>query len=164
MIEERREDFLEMAVHHSVTIFLMASTLHMEYIRIGLMVLYVHDLSDLLGCPAKMFNYCGWKMTAIAFFLPMMAVWFWMRMVLLPGTIMWVCLWEHNHVGYEFSKWSCMSSLVILVCLHTYWFSIFVRMLLVVFQTKGVVTTDLQESIPKKGTQKAKGTSPLKHR
>jgi hypothetical protein len=55
--DERRKDYFVMYVHHIVTIMLVAASLSAGYLRIGLIVLYVHDVSDILVDLLKMLNY-----------------------------------------------------------------------------------------------------------
>jgi hypothetical protein len=55
--DERRKDYFVLYVHHIVTIMLVAASLSAGYLRIGLIVLYVHDVSDILVDTLKMVNY-----------------------------------------------------------------------------------------------------------
>lgn len=55
--ETKRKDFLEILIHHLVTIALMVVSYCASQHRIGLCVLFVHDMSDVLLYSTKVFHY-----------------------------------------------------------------------------------------------------------
>jgi hypothetical protein len=55
--DERRKDYFILYLHHIVTIMLVAGSFSAGYLRIGLCVLWVHDVSDILVDILKMVNY-----------------------------------------------------------------------------------------------------------
>lgn len=55
--DERRKDYFILYVHHIVTIMLVAGSFSGGYLRVGLLVLWVHDVSDVLVDLLKMVNY-----------------------------------------------------------------------------------------------------------
>jgi hypothetical protein len=54
---ERIKDYFMMYLHHIVTIGLIVGSYYMRYVRIGLLVLLVHDASDIGVDMLKLFNY-----------------------------------------------------------------------------------------------------------
>jgi TLC domain len=54
---ERIKDYFMMYLHHIVTIGLIVGSYYMRYVRIGLLVLLVHDASDIGVDMLKIFNY-----------------------------------------------------------------------------------------------------------
>ena len=57
-VEERHKDYFMMYAHHVVTIALVALSYFNNYMRIGVVVLFIHDLSDIPVDLLKIFNYC----------------------------------------------------------------------------------------------------------
>ena len=56
-VEEWRSDFAMMMVHHFVTVFLVSTSYMMNYVRIGLLILVLHDAADPLLPLAKALRY-----------------------------------------------------------------------------------------------------------
>ena len=56
-VEERHKDYVMMYVHHVVTIALVWGSYSYNYVRIGTVVLYLHDLSDIMVDLLKLTNY-----------------------------------------------------------------------------------------------------------
>ena len=55
--EERSKDYVMMFIHHIVTIGLVAVSYFANYVRIGTVVLLLHDASDVWIDLLKLFNY-----------------------------------------------------------------------------------------------------------
>lgn len=55
-----RKDFWPLVLHHIVTIALIGASYYMNFIRIGHVTMIFLDVSDILLCFAKMFNYIPW--------------------------------------------------------------------------------------------------------
>lgn len=56
-LEERRKDYFIMYIHHIVTICLVGGSYNVGYYRVGIIILYAHDMSDIFIDLMKMFNY-----------------------------------------------------------------------------------------------------------
>jgi hypothetical protein len=56
-LDERRKDYFVMYTHHIVTIALVGVSWAVGYMRIGLLVLWIHDVSDIFVDTLKMVNY-----------------------------------------------------------------------------------------------------------
>ena len=143
-LKERKKDFHEMLIHHTVTVALISTSLAMGYTRIGIMVMMVHDTSDILGCLAKMASATNQKKVLIGIFFPMFMTWFYTRLWILPMHIVPIAA-SHPAGIRATSVWFCTGSLCVLVGLNAYWFSLFMRMLYRVVVSKGKVAEDIQE-------------------
>jgi hypothetical protein len=91
--EEAHKDYLVMFVHHLVTIFLVSTSYASNTLRIGLLIVLLHDASDISVDLLKMCNYCkldGAKnlfLVEITFTL-MMITWAYFRLYFFPFVIM----------------------------------------------------------------------------
>ena len=58
-LDERKKDFLVMMAHHVITVALVGFSASHNFIAIGLIVLWVHDVSDIFVDLLKLTNYFG---------------------------------------------------------------------------------------------------------
>jgi len=78
-LEEHQHDFLEMAVHHLSTFGLMTSMLLANFIPVGCVITFLHDLSDApMSVVRILSNMDGTVSTLIAFFTTVFS-WFYTR-------------------------------------------------------------------------------------
>nr|XP_033781564.1 ceramide synthase 2 [Geotrypetes seraphini] len=118
----KRKDFKEQIIHHMATVTLISFSWCANYIRVGTLVMAVHDASDYLLELAKMFNYAGWKETCNNIFIVFAAVFIVTRLIIFPFWIIH-CTWVYPvqtfpaFFGYYFFN----AMLVILQCLHVFW-------------------------------------------
>ncbi|KAM6956303.1 ceramide synthase 2-like [Aplochiton taeniatus] len=129
-VDVKRKDFKEQIIHHIATIFLLAFSYCANYIRIGTLVMLLHDSSDFLLESAKMFNYGnGWRKTCDGLFIVFAAIFLITRLVLFPTKIIHttLVLSMENFVpfaGYYFFN----ILLLVLQALHMFWAWLILRM------------------------------------
>ncbi|KAI4886856.1 hypothetical protein NFI96_021437, partial [Prochilodus magdalenae] len=125
----KRKDFKEQIVHHVATILLISFSWCVNYIRAGTLIMLVHDASDYLLESAKMFNYAGWRKTCNYIFIVFAAVFFITRLVIFPFWIMH-CTWVYPVTIYPpfFGYYFFNGLLMVLQCLHIFWFALILRM------------------------------------
>ena len=133
-----RGDFNEMMVHHIVTNALVFLSSHFRQTRIGSMVFWMHDISDVPVDLAKLANFVKWhKATAAAFGL-LCVMWFITRLYVLPVTI-WLSVFtesaylcEGNPAHFQVYYYGWMPIFLVLLAaligLHVVWFSMFIEM------------------------------------
>ncbi|XP_066465343.1 ceramide synthase 2 isoform X2 [Eleutherodactylus coqui] len=80
----KRKDFQEQIIHHVATIVLISFSWCANYIRVGTLVLAIHDASDFFLESAKMFNYAGWKETCNNLFVVFAFVFIITRIIIFP--------------------------------------------------------------------------------
>jgi hypothetical protein len=136
----RKKDFLEMLLHHVVTVGLMTSSIVAGSLRIGMMVLCVHDLSDALGCVCKLTTATHRKTATVAVFIPTMGLWYYTRLYILPFYVIPAAALCPSDKRYVYPS---LGALVTLVGLNGYWFALFCRMLFNAVVAKKV--QDIQE-------------------
>ncbi|XP_043079880.1 ceramide synthase 4a [Puntigrus tetrazona] len=128
-VDIKRKDFKEQVVHHVATIFLIAFSYCANYVRVGTLVMLVHDSSDFLLESAKMFNYAGWRKTCDALFVVFAAVFLVTRLVVFPCRIVYTAVVDSLDIfppypGYYFFN----GLLLVLQALHIFWAWLILRM------------------------------------
>ncbi|XP_030042893.1 ceramide synthase 2 [Microcaecilia unicolor] len=125
----KRKDFKEQVIHHVATIVLISFSWCANYIRIGTLVMAIHDASDYLLESAKMFNYAGWKETCNNIFVVFAAVFIVTRLIIFPFWILH-CTWVYPVETYPafFGYYFFNAMLVVLQCLHVFWAYLILRM------------------------------------
>ena len=122
-IEERHEDYVMIYVHHLVTILLMWGSYANNYMRVGTVVLFLHDSSDIFLDLLKICNYLklegkkGHFIVECAFFVDLL-VWAYTRLYIFPVRVVWViaCHGFPNTTSLRSMYWTASSLLSILFC------------------------------------------------
>lgn len=101
----KRKDFWEMAIHHVVTISLLVFSWTCNLIRMGSLVLILHDVADIFLESAKMTKYIGWQRTCDVLFVIFTVIWIVSRIGIYP---MWILkrydITKRKHVFSEFGR------------------------------------------------------------
>ncbi|XP_058608360.1 ceramide synthase 2 isoform X2 [Onychostoma macrolepis] len=124
-----KQDFKEQLVHHWATLTLLSFSWCANYIRIGTLVMLVHDASDVLLESAKMFNYAGWETTCNSIFVVFALVFMVTRLIIFPFWLIH-CTWVYPLDQFEpfFGYYFFNVMLVVLLILHVFWASLILRM------------------------------------
>lgn len=149
VLNEPRKDFGEMFLHHFLTICLIVFSYVSNYIRIGSLVMFVHDLAELPAGYTKFFvDLKGHSSIILGGVTWLMITWFYTRCYVFPKDIIYVgsYLASRDNVAPEFLNGISIfiGFLSALVALHYYWFMLFVKMVLH-FMKKGEAV-DLQSN------------------
>lgn len=136
--EINRSDSLEMITHHVLTIILLLSSHMVNFVRIGVTVLCIHDVSDVLLELAKCFNYISkvkgqeWAKIACDVLFALFAISFFiLRLVIYPY---WIFYCSYVYADERFGKnwvgfWVYFWLLLALQALHIFWFYLIARMI-----------------------------------
>ncbi|KAI4879341.1 hypothetical protein NFI96_015711 [Prochilodus magdalenae] len=129
-VDVKRKDFKEQIIHHIATIFLLGFSYCSNYIRIGTLVMLVHDSSDFLLESAKMFNYAGWKKTCDSLFVVFAVMFLVTRLVVFPSKIIYTTLILSMEVFEPFVGYYFFNALLlVLQALHIFWAWLIMRMI-----------------------------------
>ncbi|XP_062843664.1 ceramide synthase 2 [Trichomycterus rosablanca] len=129
-VDVKRKDFKEQIIHHIATITLLGFSYCANYIRIGALVLVVHDSSDILLESAKMFNYAGWRRTCDLLFVVFAVVFLVTRLVVFPSKIIYTTLISSMDVFKPFVGYYFFNALLlVLQFLHIFWAWLILRMI-----------------------------------
>lgn len=126
----KRKDFNEQVIHHIATLTLLSFSWISNYIRIGTLVMVVHDSADILLEGAKVLNYAGWNKMANSVFVVFTAFFMLTRLVIFPFWLIH-CTWVYPLELYPpfFGYYFFNVMLVVLQALHLYWAVLISRML-----------------------------------
>uniref|UniRef100_A0A3B4UL93 Ceramide synthase 4 n=1 Tax=Seriola dumerili TaxID=41447 RepID=A0A3B4UL93_SERDU len=129
-VDIKRKDFKEQVIHHLATIFLLSFSYCANYIRIGTLVMLLHDSSDILLESAKMFNYgTGWRKTCDTLFVVFAGVFLVTRLVIFPSKIIHTTLVLSMEVFEPFVGYYLFNTLLmVLQALHIFWAGLILRM------------------------------------
>ena len=118
----KRKDFWELLVHHICTILLFCFSWVINCVRIGMMVLMLHDTADAFLDAAKMFKYAKYQKTCDVFFGLFVVVWVITRLYLYPVYILYSTLFETKQfIGIAPSYYVMNGFLILLQILHFVW-------------------------------------------
>ncbi|XP_054039041.1 ceramide synthase 5 isoform X2 [Rissa tridactyla] len=124
----KRKDFLIMFVHHLATIGLITFSYMNNMVRVGTLVLCLHDASDFLLEAAKLANYAKYQRLCDAFFMLFGVVFIVTRLGIYPFWILNTTLFESwELIGPYPSWWLFNGLLVTLQILHIIWSYLIVR-------------------------------------
>uniref|UniRef100_A0A3B3BI68 Ceramide synthase 3b n=1 Tax=Oryzias melastigma TaxID=30732 RepID=A0A3B3BI68_ORYME len=135
----KRKDFKEQVIHHIATMTLLGFSWVSNYIRIGTLVMAVHDSSDILLEGAKVFNYAKRYQISNAMFVAFTAVFMVTRLVFFPFWLIH-CTWVYPLDRFEpfFGYYFFNLMLMVLQILHVYWAFLISRMVYkFIFSTVG---------------------------
>ncbi|XP_036596370.1 ceramide synthase 4-like [Trichosurus vulpecula] len=145
----KRKDFKEQVIHHFVTITLILFSYSANFLRIGALVLLLHDVSDIFMEACKMLIYTQWSRARDIMFVVFALVFFVSRLILFPIKVLYTTSYTFltNYqvfFGYYFAN----ALLMILQSLNAFWFFLILRMfykLLSEGQVKNDVRSDIEE-------------------
>jgi len=140
-VEERKHDYVVMFAHHIITILLLVASLVGRLHRIGILVLVVHDVSDISVDLLKLSNYLKLQNRPALFlgeiiFVLNLFIWMYIRLYVFPSRIIYsVLIQSHQFIGSfpECHEFACVCRsggsvlLTILLMLHIWWFFLFLR-------------------------------------
>ena len=84
----KRKDFWEMVIHHLTTITLLVLSWTCNMVRMGSLVLVIHDCADIFLESAKMTKYIRWQKTCDTLFAFFTLVWIVSRIGVYPFWIL----------------------------------------------------------------------------
>jgi hypothetical protein len=121
----RKNDFIEMGLHHTVAIFLYSGAYLINFLEIGIVLSFLHDLSDIFTRSTQCLAETKYNTLTMFQFIICMIVWFYSRILLLPYFIYQT--WMEDKIDFHspiFKPFGCflLSNLFIL---HLYWFFLF---------------------------------------
>ncbi|XP_038634026.1 ceramide synthase 2-like [Scyliorhinus canicula] len=128
-LDVKRKDFKEQIIHHIATIFLIGFSYCANYIRVGTLVMLVHDASDYIMECAKMLNYAGWRRSCDVLFVAFAVVFLITRLIIFPNVVIYTTFYHSMEVFQPFFGYYFFNVLLmILQLLHIFWAYLILRM------------------------------------
>ncbi|KAH0625993.1 hypothetical protein JD844_034392 [Phrynosoma platyrhinos] len=138
------QDFHEQIVHHAATIFLISFSYCANYIRIGTLVMIIHDAPDCILEPTKIFNYLKWRRICDALFLTFSALFLLTRLVIFPYKVLYNTYYYSMEIFQPFFGYYFMNALLMtLQLLHIFWSCLIIHMVYK-FMKCGTMEKDLR--------------------
>uniref|UniRef100_A0A670JAB5 Protein Lines homolog 1-like n=1 Tax=Podarcis muralis TaxID=64176 RepID=A0A670JAB5_PODMU len=121
--DTKRKDFKAHVIHHFAALALMFCSWCSNHVRIGTLVMLIHDSADFWLEAAKMFNYARWEKTCSFFFIVFSIAFFITRMIFFPFWILRSTLIYPIYYTQTFVLAYIVYNvpLLILQGLHLYW-------------------------------------------
>lgn len=129
MLEEvRRKDWKESFAHHVVTLGLMYYSWYANFTRPGVLVMLIHDISDIFLESAKLANYAEQESLSLNLFIAFALSWVVLRCVIYPymivarvlvDPVLYVALPYNINPQPHYSAFGTM--FLVLFFLHLYW-------------------------------------------
>uniref|UniRef100_A0A3Q3VUE2 Uncharacterized protein n=1 Tax=Mola mola TaxID=94237 RepID=A0A3Q3VUE2_MOLML len=143
----KRKDFLVMFIHHLATVSLISFSYVNNMVRIGSLVMCVHDASDFLLEVAKLANYAKYQHLCDFLFIVFSVVFFITRLVIYPIWVLNSTMFESwTIVGPYPSWWLFNFLLLVLQVLHIIW-SYLIARIAVKAMLRGKVCNDVRSDI-----------------
>ncbi|KAM6464524.1 ceramide synthase 4-like isoform 1-T2 [Liasis olivaceus] len=125
----KRMDFRKEIVHHAATVFLISFSYCANYIRIGSLVMILHDVPDCFLYYAKTFNYLKWQKTSYAVFFTFSVIFLFTHLVIFPFKILYNTCYYSMELTQPFFGYYFFNALLILMhLLHVFWSCLIIRM------------------------------------
>ncbi|XP_078240529.1 ceramide synthase 5 isoform X2 [Pogona vitticeps] len=124
----KRKDFLMMFIHHLATVGLITFSYMNKMVRVGTLVMCIHDAADILLEAAKLANYAKYQRLCDGTFILFSVVFIVTRLGIYPVWILNTTLFESwDIIGPYPSWWLFNGLLLILQILHVSWSYFIIR-------------------------------------
>jgi len=142
----QRKDFWEQFIHHIATISLMSFSWSVNYVRVGTLILCLHDAVDYLLEGAKLARYMNMRTLCDTLFGVFTFMWAATRLVVYPYVILWTTgVDSYAIAGNSFSIGLFNVLLWVLQILHVFWF-IMIMTVLIKALAQGKVDKDVRSA------------------
>ncbi|KAF5176836.1 Lag1 longevity assurance-like protein [Thalictrum thalictroides] len=154
--ETRRSDFGVSMGHHIATVILIVLSYIFRFIRVGSIVLALHDASDVFLEVGKMSKYSGSERVASFSFILFVLSWVILRLIYYPFWVLWSTSYESimtlkaldhddKHQARGPIYYYLFNSLLFgLLVIHIYWWVLMYRVLVKQIQAKGQLGDDIR--------------------
>ncbi|XP_041995341.1 ceramide synthase LOH2-like [Salvia splendens] len=148
--ETRRKDFSVMMSHHIVTVILISYSYMTRFFQIGIVILALHDASDVFLEGAKIFKYSGKELGASAFFGLFAISWLVLRLIYFPFWVIrsssyYLCqVLNLSQTSHATMYYIFNTMLITLLIFHIYWWFLICSMITKQLNNRGKVGEDIR--------------------
>jgi ceramide synthetase len=121
------KQYMEMLLHHIVTVFLIGLAYFMNYVTISLLVLYTHDIGDFFLNYARVLIDTRFKNLGAFMCIMVLASWGYMRLYIFPVHLIRTAVYENPVHEQIYGMFVLGSMLHVLLILHIFWYVQLVR-------------------------------------
>ena len=140
-----RNDFMEMLLHHTMTVMLVSLSYLMNYLPMSLLILFSHDVSDAFVCYSRFFVDTDYTNCSLGSYIGLMTTWVYTRLIIFPFDLIRMSCYT-NPMIHEMHGIGILGAMIhALAVLHFYWFILLIKMGLK--YAKSSVTVDLQQDL-----------------
>lgn len=128
LIEDTRNDFVEMFLHHIVTLALYGFSYLTNMTAAGAVIMYLHDWADIFAGLVRCFTETTFDFMSIISVIGMATSWFFTRLYVFPQIIYYSCFKYDIYKGAGFTGDKYFGLLLsILFVLHIHWFILIIK-------------------------------------
>jgi ceramide synthetase len=128
-LDIKRSDFWEMFIHHVATCVLISVSYYSNLLKVGILVLVVHDCADIVLEVGKLLNYMEIPTLPDIVFAVFAVTFFVSRLVIFPTKIVYSTLMDSKYVTKIYPAFVFIPYLLcVLVCLHVFWMLLILKM------------------------------------
>lgn len=155
LVKKRRSDFLEMLAHHLISSVLISMSLTYNYVRIGIVIMALHNMFDPFMNMAKCCHYAfkgSLHVLADINFGICLVMFLISRLVLYPIVVYKVCFLSIAYPGKvpvwdaTVDQWICKVCLLLLFPLHLFWFYLMMKVAVKALRGGGVQKDERSDS------------------
>ncbi|TWW62272.1 Ceramide synthase 5 [Takifugu flavidus] len=151
----KRKDFFIMFIHHLATVSLISFSYVNNMVRIGSLVMCIHDASDFLLEAAKLANYAKYQHLCDFLFIVFSVVFFITRLVIYPLWVLNSTMFESWAIVGPYPSWWLFNFLLlVLQVLHLIW-SYLIARIAVKALLRGKVSKDVRSDIESSSEEEA---------
>ena len=101
-LKERTSDFYEMLLHHVATCVLYFSAVWGNYMVIGGVTCFCHDIGDILTTCVRLLSCTTFETASVVTYLILLLVWIWTRLIVVPLIMynLWTVYYPDSMYGY----------------------------------------------------------------
>jgi len=117
-----RNSYGEFLLHDMATLILLIISFLNNYLRMGAVVLFLHDIADIFSYGCKIYVDTDYLATTLFFYVSLVVSWFWTRLYVFPFQVILQCFTNNIWARPELVGYMIIAiCLVTLLCLHIYW-------------------------------------------
>jgi ceramide synthetase len=117
-----RNSYGELLLHDMATLMLLIISFLNNYLRMGAVILFLHDISDIFSYGCKIFVDTEYLTITLINYVSLVLTWFWTRLFVFPFQIILQCFTNNIWARPELVGYIIIAiCLVTLLCLHVYW-------------------------------------------
>lgn len=125
----KRNDFMEMLLHHLMTVALIFNGYFLNLMPISAMVSLIHDISDVFIYLSRTFVDTRFDKVAFTFYIGIMVVFAYSRLYVYPMYLLYHSMWFNEEHKDDIPGFKLMFVFLhALLCLHVYWYTLMAQL------------------------------------